>query len=235
MTFATSPSELPVATHLAQGALHRVLLIDDRPLIRDCVAEALEQEGNLAVRALDSARGSLLESLEGAPFAAVILSAKLDGVAAAELIRWVRQGNHSTGVLVYGLPEGEAGLALRMVEAGAGALVSGESSLEELRIALQGLLLGEARCNPRLMHDLFTQLSLRARRDGDAPSREAILSLRELEVLRLVADGLRNKEICRKLFISLHTVKNHVHRILTKLEVRSRHEAVRRGKQAGWI
>ena len=62
-----------------------------------------------------------------------------------------------------------------------------------------------------------------------------VLTRRESEILELIAAGLSNKEIAKDLHLSLHTVKNHVHRILEKLEVKSRYEAIRFTHKTPWF
>ena len=61
------------------------------------------------------------------------------------------------------------------------------------------------------------------------------LTRRETEILRLVAEGLQNKEIAQKLTLSLATVRNHIHNILDKLEVHSKLEAVSLAFKSGWV
>jgi DNA-binding NarL/FixJ family response regulator len=61
------------------------------------------------------------------------------------------------------------------------------------------------------------------------------LTERELEILCLVADGLSNKQIARRLCLSLYTVKNHVHNVLQKLQVGDRYQAVAQLREQGWI
>jgi DNA-binding NarL/FixJ family response regulator len=79
-------------------------------------------------------------------------------------------------------------------------------------------------CSPRFSGTLLRQLARRAALDTPAPTRS--LTAREIEVLRLIAANLSNKEIARRLSISMATVKNHVHNLLDKLNVRHRAEAV---------
>jgi DNA-binding NarL/FixJ family response regulator len=61
------------------------------------------------------------------------------------------------------------------------------------------------------------------------------LTARELEILHLVGDGLSNQEIASRLFLSVHTVKNHIHKILETLGVHSRWDAVRYAVEHGWL
>lgn len=101
-----------------------------------------------------------------------------------------------------------------------------DASVAELKTALQTVLRGGAYCSPRLVHEMFrrmTQPAEEPRRMGEG--QEAVLTMREQEIVDLIGQRLSNKEIARRLFISLHTVKNHVHNIVEKLHAVDRFEA----------
>lgn len=114
----------------------------------------------------------------------------------------------------------------------AAGCVSDMASIEELRAAVERVLEGEVFCSPEVIRSVFRRLSELQR---GAAAESTPLTVRELEVLRLMAKRLGNKQIARKLGISLYTVKNHVHRILEKLHVEDRHEAVEHARQRRWL
>jgi DNA-binding NarL/FixJ family response regulator len=102
--------------------------------------------------------------------------------------------------------------------------VSPDGSEQDLVTAIEYALRGELYCSPRVAGFLLqgvATLSRRLPRSGD----QLALTLREREVLGLLAEGMSNKEIARSLGIGGSTVKNHVHKILQKLEVHRRGEA----------
>jgi DNA-binding NarL/FixJ family response regulator len=109
-------------------------------------------------------------------------------------------------------------------EAGMAAYVPREASVDELLRTLARVREGEVACPPRIAGGLFRRLAAHAAehsRRGPAPA----LTRREAEILELLGEGLSNKEIARRLCIQVATVKNHVHSILDKLNVRRRGEA----------
>jgi len=115
-------------------------------------------------------------------------------------------------------------LVLACAEAG---YVSPDGSKKDLITAVQFALRGELYCSPRIAGLLFRQigaLSVAPLKPAD----QAALTQREQQIIRLVGEGMSNKEIGRVLRISDSTVKNHVHNILEKLQVRRRGEAVAR-------
>jgi two-component system nitrate/nitrite response regulator NarL len=106
-------------------------------------------------------------------------------------------------------------------EAGIAGYVARNGSKEDLIAAVENAVRGEVLCSPRVAASLFRRLSAHVETMRQRP-REAALTSREQDIIRLIDRGLSNKEIARQLKISLPTVKNHVHNILEKLQVRRR-------------
>jgi len=123
-------------------------------------------------------------------------------------------------------PPGDEATVIALAQMGVIAFVEGEACLDELVAAIHRAARNEATFPPRvgtaLLHHISSPGSDRAA-DGTAE-----LTMREREVIRLVAAGLSNKEIGARLCIELGTVKNHVHNILGKLQVNGRAAAVTR-------
>jgi two-component system, NarL family, nitrate/nitrite response regulator NarL len=110
-------------------------------------------------------------------------------------------------------------------EAGVAGYVPPEASIEDLLAAVEHAARGEMLCTPRVAGTLARRLASLA--SSRTPAGEAdALTAREMEVLDLLDSGLSNKQIARRLSIRLATVKNHVHSILSKLNVKRRGEAV---------
>ena len=138
-------------------------------------------------------------------------------------------------LVVLGLEEVDREI-LRFIEAGASAYVLKEASVNEMSAVIDQVLRGEAVCSPRIASTMFSRLADLARTRRREERLEALnLTPRELEILRLVADGLSNKEIAARLYLSFHTVKNHVHNILEKLKVQHRSEAVEYAARKRWL
>jgi len=126
-------------------------------------------------------------------------------------------------VVALGVPEVEPHI-LACAEAGVTAYVPREGSLDDLVATLKGVAVGEMRCSPRIAASLFRRVATLAL-ERHAERATGRLTVRETEILKLVDEGLTNKEIARRLYIELPTVKNHMHNILEKLQLRSRREA----------
>lgn len=213
----------------------KLVIADRNRLFRECLASALGRDGHFDVVATFD-RGEEAVGRLGARTADLLLV----GMDCAdrgilELIREVQERHPRVRVLVLG--PGEVGRGVvDCFEAGARGYLVRDQSFSELRSALFGISNGDMVCPPRVAHLLFSRLAELGRQRRRCEKLEVLsLTPRELEILRLVADGLSNLQIAKQLFLSVHTVKNHVHKILETLGVHSRWEAVRHAVRKGWI
>jgi DNA-binding NarL/FixJ family response regulator len=132
--------------------------------------------------------------------------------------------------------EREDDAVVDFVEAGACAYALRGTSLDGLVEIVEGACDGRSLCSPRVATSVLRRIAELARKVPAAPARLGEpLTERELEVLRLLAAGLRNKEIAHSLGITVQTVKNHVHNILEKLRVHRRRHAVRLACEMGLL
>ena len=122
--------------------------------------------------------------------------------------------------------------ARNAISAGVSAILSRDTTIEELRLAMQAAESGLVLLHPTVALGIFPS-DFKSAQDLDGPIEQ--LTEREREVLRLISDGLGNREIAQKLKISGHTAKFHVSSILSKLGAASRTEAVSHGIRRGLI
>jgi DNA-binding NarL/FixJ family response regulator len=201
-----------------------VLIADDQAVVRAGLRMIIEAQGDLAVVA-EAANGSEAADLTASvkPDVALmdIRMPDLDGI---EATRRIVQSGSATRVLVlttYGLDEN----VYDALRAGASGFLIKTDSPERLVDAIRVVAAGEALLAPEVTRRLIDRF-VSAARPGE-PSRELeSLTARELDVLKLVARGLSNAEIAAELYVSEGTVKTHVGRILTKLDLRDRTQAV---------
>jgi len=147
------------------------------------------------------------------------------GMAVGEnlpVLRRLRE-HHPRLPLAVAVQEQEADAVFAYFRGGANACIPPDASAEDALTALRRAQQGEVACSPTVIRLLVRRL-----RESSPPGvgQEAHLSNRETEVLRLIADGLLNKQIASRLGITLCTVKNHAHNILKKLQVRHRRDAI---------
>lgn len=160
----------------------------------------------------------------------VVASAHLPPEEVLEVCRWFRKEHPGElpHIVVTGLPP-DSSTALRFLEAGSAAFTLEDFSVQGLRLTLRLLARGEAVFPLRLQHLISLRLSELAelvRDRGLNPDALSNLTSREGEVLLLLEEGLTNRDIAKRLYISEGTVKSHVHQVLRKLKVRDRTEAV---------
>ena len=207
-----------------------VLLVDDHPMFREGVRFTLERAGFVVVGEAPDG-DTALELAERLDPDVVVMDLAMPGrgglAATAEL---VARGCRAH-ILVLTM-SGEDSAVLAAVRAGArGYLVKGVGP-DEVVAAVRSVAAGHAVFGPELagrVLDLLARPGGPAAEPLDAPE----LSVREREVLELVARGLSNQQIAQRLFLSPITVRNHVSHILRKLHVADRAQAVSRARRAG--
>ncbi|MDV6012548.1 response regulator transcription factor [Haloechinothrix sp. LS1_15] len=203
----------------------RLLLADDHPVVRAGLRAVLEAEPDLEVVAeADTAERAV--SLAGSSDVDVVLmdlqfGSGMHGAAATEAIL---AAPGAPRVLVLTTYDTDADI-LAAVEAGAAGYLLKDTPPEELAAAVRTAAAGSSALAPSVANRLMRRMRV----PGTA------LSKREIEVLQLVADGLSNQEISKRLFLSQATVKSHLVHIFGKLGVDSRTAAVAAATQRGLI
>jgi DNA-binding NarL/FixJ family response regulator len=155
---------------------------------------------------------------------------KLNGIEATKLIK---EACPDMAILIVSAYDDEPYIA-SAIEAGASGYLLKSARVRELRAAIRALYDGEMVFSSSAAHKIFGTLS--ASQDHIIPEEPSSpLKRRELEVLKLAAKGLSNKEIAQEITISSRTVQTHMVNIFTKLNVNSRTEAVIHALREGWI
>jgi DNA-binding NarL/FixJ family response regulator len=200
-----------------------ILLISHVRILRDALVAALQADnGNRACGAFSR------ETVEAALVAFVpsLVVADASHPEAAALVAAVRAHAPKASVVVLAAGERDEEF-LAWADVGISGYLGPASSADDLLSAVRRVGAGEVACPPRLTALLLNRF---AGRSGERAERAGIFSLtaREQEIAELLADGLSNKLIARRLCVALPTVKNHVHSILEKWDCRSRGEAAAR-------
>jgi two-component system NarL family response regulator len=209
----------------------RVVVADRQPLYRRGVADVLGEERDIVVVG-ETGDGSDVPALVGKARAdVVLLDLEIDGggVAACSRLQEVRP---DVRVVVLTQADDDADLA-GAVRAGARGYLRKDTAPDELVSAVRTVASGGSLLSPAMAARMLDEFAVLVRRQDSLSG--AALSRRELEVLSLVAQGLGNRAIADRLFISENTVKNHVRNIHEKLQVHSRMEAVVRAVRDGLL
>ncbi len=208
----------------AEGMKIRVLVAEDHPLVREGVIRALERDPGMAIvgeadngiTALDLARQLKPDVM--------VLDLRMPGLGGAVVLERLRAELPEIRALVMTANESPESL-LDAVAAGAAGYLSKRTTGEELRQAVITTHGGGSVITPELAGHLRREFSGSAR--GEGSSVRPLLAARELEILRLVADGMTDNEIGKQLYISPRTVQNHLTRIREKTGLRRRAELAR--------
>jgi DNA-binding NarL/FixJ family response regulator len=146
--------------------------------------------------------------------------------ATLDLIQHAASQGSDAAVVVLGTLESEEQIA-RLAKAGASGYVPAHASFQEMLAVVQSARKGEFACTTDVTYILFSRLAQLTRSQEVKGFQTSGLTIRERQVLELLAQGLSNKEIGNSLCISEVTAKNHVHRLLGKVGVRDRRVAAR--------
>jgi two-component system nitrate/nitrite response regulator NarL len=199
----------------------RVLIAAEVRLHSDGIAALLRADGRLRVSTTLRASEEIGRSDSSADV--VVFDTTADG--ALDLVRRLA-GSTSRPIVAIGIPDAEDRL-IAFAEAGVLGFVEAEAGVDELVASVECAARGEATCPPRVATTLLRRLTILTSPPANQ-SEPGALTARERQIVQLIAEGLSNKEIARRLFIEVATVKNHVHNILEKLQVSRRGEAVAR-------
>jgi two-component system NarL family response regulator len=202
----------------------RVLVVDDQELFRRGLTMLLNVEDDIEVVG-EAADGSTVGALAaGLTPDVVLMDVRMPKVTGIEACIAIKDAAPSARIIMLTVSDEEADL-YEAVKNGASGYLLKDSSIDEVAQAVRVVADGQSLISPSMaikLLDEFKQMSRTDRSHVPTPR----LTERELEVLRLVAQGLNNREIAKQLFISENTVKNHVRNILEKLQLHSRMEAV---------
>lgn len=197
-----------------------ILVVDDHALVRSGLRTVLDAEGDLEVVGEASTAAEALAYVRRLRPDVVVLDIRLPDRDGIEICAEIRELSPATRILVCsGLTEGTA--LVEAAKAGADGFVSKESANDEIVDAVRRVAGGAAVVGADSARVMFGYLRAASER---APA-IGRLSAREREVLRLLSEGLTNREIAAHLFIAEKTVRNHVSALLRKLHLRHRTEA----------
>jgi two-component system, NarL family, nitrate/nitrite response regulator NarL len=201
----------------------RVFIVARIKLYREGIAQLLGRRSGMTVVGVKSDLQEAAADIQGLQPDVVVLDMTTAGSHAT--VRDLKRLAPGMAVVALGVGELEGDI-LACVEAGVAGYVTREGSFEDLVTVVESAVRGELRCSPEVAGSLVRRLAALAA-DREASPSQARLTTRECEIVRLLEQGLSNKEIAVHLGIEVATVKNHVHNLLEKLKVHRRTEAAR--------
>jgi DNA-binding NarL/FixJ family response regulator len=212
----------------------RVLIVDDEPLVRSGVRMILESEHDIEIVGEAADGNDALEQAHTLTPDIVMLDVRMPGLDGIETTRRLLQRKASPRILIlttFDLDE----YVYEAMKAGASGFLLKNAPPAKLVDAVRTVADGGALLAPAITRRMIERFVQRAPAGAGRPAQLAELTERELDVLRLIARGLSNAEIGKALFLSEATVKSHVNRILSKLDLRDRTQATVLAYETGLI
>ncbi|APV44500.1 two component transcriptional regulator, LuxR family [Dehalogenimonas formicexedens] len=211
----------------------RVMIADDHAVLREGMRRLLEQEKDMEVvgEASDGEEAvRLVDEQKPDVVLMDIVMPKLTGVEATKLIK---KANPSTAILIL-TAYSDIRYILGLLEAGASGYLLKSARADEIVGAIRAVRSGESVLDSMATRKLLERVVNLSKETPEDKSRGQ-LSPREIEILRLAARGMSNRDIAEKLELSMRTVKAHLSNIFNKMRCSSRTEAIVKGFREGYV
>jgi DNA-binding NarL/FixJ family response regulator len=206
----------------------RAMIVDDHALFRRGLEMVLEEEQDIELVGQASDGAEAVEKAAESLPDVVLMDIRMPRSSGIEACRAMKEAAPSAKIIILTISDEEEDL-FEAIRAGASGYLLKDIPLDEVADAVRAVHGGQSLINPSMAGKLLTEFATLARRDDEERAQEVPaprLTEREMQVLKLVARGMNNRDIAKELFISENTVKNHVRNILEKLQIHSRMEAV---------
>jgi DNA-binding NarL/FixJ family response regulator len=230
-------SDIPEADREAT----RVMLVDDHRMFREGVASLLARADDIVLIGEAATGEEAIRLAETLLPDIVLMDVKMPGMGGIEATRAIVARSPHIGVIMLTMFEDDESV-FAALKAGARGYVLKDADRGALVRAIRAVAQGDALLGPSIARRVIEQFSAPtppapapATAPHIAPELFGELTPRELEVLRLIAQGLRNRDIAERLVISEKTVQNHISNIFAKLQVNDRSQAIVRALQGGLV
>jgi DNA-binding NarL/FixJ family response regulator len=201
------PYQLPV----------NLLIADDHQLITDGISKILESEKMIGEIHTASNGREAVDIVLTKDIDCVIMDINMPVLNGLEATKLIKQQKPSVKVIVVSMLS-DAAIVSKMMKAGADAFINKDTGKTELLKAIVKVMQGEKYISHEISNNLITHLTDRNVRSSDV---EKQLTAREIEIIRLIADGMTNHEIAKRLFLSIVTVDTHRKNMLAKLQLKN--------------
>jgi len=216
-------SETAEPASAAQRDPLRVLLVDDHDLFRTGLRNLLEEQG-VEVVGEASAGGEAVQLVGELAPDVVVMDLNMPGMNGVEATRRIAGIAPLTRVVVLTISDLD-GDVMDAIFAGACGYLLKDSSIQDLMTGIRAAAVGESLISPTIAAKVLQRVRASTTSPRAAETIRSELSAREIEVLKLVANGKDNAQIAAELVISPKTVKNHISNILMKLQIENRIQA----------
>ena len=199
----------------------KIILVDDHQMFRDGVKAVLCDEENIEVIGEVGNGTDLFELLKTLKPDLIITDISMPDISGIEVTNFVSTNYPEINILILSMHSNEEFIT-KALNAGANGYLPKDTSMDELLEAINTIYTGENYFNRAISDTILKAMINKSKSD-----KKATLTSRELEIVNLVVEGLSNKEIADKLFISVRTVDTHKNNVLHKLKLKSSIELVK--------
>jgi DNA-binding NarL/FixJ family response regulator len=227
-------SKLSQATHqTAADVSPRVLLVDDHDLFRTGLRTLLEEQGVDVVGEAETGMDAVRLIREVAP-EVVVMDLNMPGIGGVEATRQIAMIAPSTRVLVLTISDQDEDVMDAIVAGACGYLLK-DATIEQLLAGIRAAATGGSIVSPTIAAKVLRRLRATTPSPREAETVRTELTDREVQVLKLIANGMDNAQIAADLHISPKTVKNHISNILLKLQIENRIQAAVYAVRSGLV
>jgi len=209
--------------NIPESVTPRVVLVDDHDLFRTGLRNLLEEQHVQVVGECDNGTDALRAVRELAPDV-VVMDLNMPGISGVEATRQISMIAPLTRVLVLTISDQDSDV-MDAILAGACGYLLKDASITELIHGIQAAAVGESLVSPTIAAKVLQRVRASGASHHEAQTIQSQLSDREIQVLKLIANGKDNAMIAGELHISPKTVKNHISNILMKLQIDNRIQA----------
>ena len=204
----------------------KVLIVDDHALFRRGLQIVLKQEDDIELVGEAADGNEAVQRAQDSMPDVILMDVRMPRRSGIEATQQIKALLPHVKILMLTISDEEADL-YDAIKAGASGYLLKEISIDEVAEAVRSVWQGQSRLSPSMAAKLLAEFAAMSRRADERQQLPAPrLTDREMEVLKLVAQGLNNRDIAKRLLISENTVKNHIRNILEKLHLHSRMAAV---------
>jgi DNA-binding NarL/FixJ family response regulator len=224
LTVEQTEAEAEPEAEVKGSSLIRVLVADDHPIVREGIRRLLELEKDIAVVAEAGDGQEVLEKMEQVKPDIILLDLRMPGMDGLAVLQALQHSKGNVRVIVLTASE-DKNEWVQAMKLGCAGIVVKQTAPELIVKSIRKVNDGEIWLDSNTTAAVMRQFATAEEAAGGARARtRSPLSAREKEIVALVAQGYRNREMAEKMFISEQTVKNHLHNIFDKLGVSDRLE-----------
>ncbi len=201
----------------------KIILVDDHQMFRDGVKSVLADEENIEIIGEVGAAKDLYDLLKSNTPDLIITDISMPDISGIEIAHYVSENYPEIKILILSMHSNEEFIS-KALSVGANGYLPKDTSMSELLEAIHVIYKGDNYFNKNISDTILKSIINKSKQEN---AEQNALTKREKEVIKLVVDGLTNKEIADKLFISIRTVDSHKNNIMQKLNLKSSVELVK--------